>query len=172
MTLTKSTHSSGANLQLEEGATDVLKILCFRLAGEEFAINVLDVEEIVRRKEIMQQSEIPTFAHGVISVRGRKIPAVDLRRAFGMENRLTDDSCQFVIACIADQTVALVVDSVSGVQRMPKDAIQPISDIALPPGCKCISGMIGEDEQYTLMIDLSCLLTSHQLTELKGCYLK
>ncbi|MBU1318681.1 MAG: chemotaxis protein CheW [candidate division Zixibacteria bacterium] len=169
MTLTKSTYCSGANIQVGEGATDIRKILCFKLAGEEFAINVLDVEETVHHKEIMQQSGMPNFAYGVIHVRGKTIPVIDLRNCFDLERRSGKESFQFVIVNIADQKVGLVVDSVTGVQRMSKDAIQPVSDVALPLGCKCISGILGEDDQYTLMIDLSCLLTSHQLTELGGC---
>lgn len=168
MTITKSTPSLQANLKLED-STNILKVLCFRLAGEEFAIDVHDVEEIVRNKEVFQPVEMPAFAHGTINVRGRTVPVMDLRRVFDMESRQKHDSFQFIIACIEDQTIALEVDSVSGVQRLPKDSIQPISDIALPYGCSFISGLLTEDDKYALMIDLSCLLTSSQLIELRSC---
>jgi purine-binding chemotaxis protein CheW len=161
MSTKKAVVETGMNSKLASENADTFKILCFRLGGEEFAIDVAHIDEIVRHQEIRMTKDAADFAHGSIDLRGKTIPVMDLRKCFDMKLRSTKESYQFVVVNMADQKVGLIVDSVTGVQKSKRAAIQPVADVALPPGCDCISGIIGEDEQYMLMVDLQNLFEGH-----------
>jgi len=162
---------AGSNMisRIVTDSADTIKVLCFQLGGEEFAIDVAHVDEIVQQREIRPAQGLPEFADGCIQHKGKQIPVMDLRKCFDMEPRITEDSFQFIMVSTSDQRVGLVVDSVTGIRKSHREALQPVADIALPHGCNCISGIIGEDEQYTLLINLENLFAGHLHFDSAGC---
>jgi len=107
---------------------EYLQLVAFRVGKEEYSVPILQVQEIIRVPEITRVPRVPNFVEGVINLRGRVIPVVDLRKRFGLaEVTLTRESRILVIES-GEKTVGFIVDSVSEVLRLPVSALEP------PPG--------------------------------------
>ena len=114
------------------------KYLMFNLGKEEYGIDIARITAIEELQKITVIPDMPNFVKGVINLRGKVIPAVDLRLRFGMEEREYDDRTCIVIVSVNESTIGLIVDIVSEVHEIGKDDIGP------PPSFKSASGK----EQY------------------------
>jgi len=103
------------------------KFLTFILSREEYGIEIRYVTEIVGIQNITQVPDMPGFIKGVINLRGKVIPVMDVRLRFDIEERPYDDRTCIVVININEQAVGLIVDRVSEVLDIPK------TEIELPP---------------------------------------
>ena len=109
--------SQGETVRLEQMVT-------FNLGQEEFGINIQQVQEINRVAEITRVPQTEHYVKGIINLRGKVIPIIDLRLKFGMPGRDYDHHTRIVVVDITGETVGLVVDSVSEVLRVPPDSFE------------------------------------------------
>ena len=114
------------------------KFLMFKLGKEEYGIDITRITAIEELPQITAIPDMPNFVKGVINLRGKVIPAVDLRLRFGIEEREYDDRTCIVIVTMNESTIGLIVDIVSEVNEIKKD------DIGAAPSIKNASG----NEQY------------------------
>jgi purine-binding chemotaxis protein CheW len=114
------------------------KFLMFRLGAEEYGIDITRITAIEELPQITAIPDMPNFVKGVINLRGKVIPAVDLRLRFGIEEKEYDDRTCIVIVSVNESTVGLIVDIVSEVHEIEK------KDIGEAPSFKNVSGK----EQY------------------------
>lgn len=114
------------------------KYLMFNLGNEEYGIDITRITAIEELPQITVIPDMPDFVKGVINLRGKVIPAVDLRLRFGLKAREYDDRTCIIIVSINRNTIGLIVDIVSEVHEIRKDDIGP------PPSFKDASGK----EQY------------------------
>jgi purine-binding chemotaxis protein CheW len=114
------------------------KFLMFKLGEEEYGIDITRITAIEELPQITAIPDMPNFVKGVINLRGKVIPAVDLRLRFGIEEKDYDDRTCIVIVSLENSTVGLIVDIVSEVHEIGKEDIGP------PPAFKNKSGK----EQY------------------------
>ena len=114
------------------------KFLMFKLGSEEYGIDITRITAIEELPQITAIPDMPIFMKGVINLRGKVIPAVDLRLRFGIEERAYDDRTCIIIVSLESNTVGLIVDIVSEVHEIEK------ADIGPPPAFKNKSGK----EQY------------------------
>lgn len=105
------------------------KYLTFKLAAEEYGLEILKVQEIIKMMTIIKVPRTPDFVRGVINLRGKVIPVVDLRMKFGMPTLdTTDKTCVIVVQLNRDSgrlTMGIVVDEVSEVLDIVRDEIEP-----------------------------------------------
>jgi purine-binding chemotaxis protein CheW len=106
-------------------AEDLFQLVSFKLGTEEFGVDILDVQEINRMTEITTVPQAPEFVEGVINLRGKVIPIVDLRKRVDMGVKEYDKDTRIVVVNIEKNTVGLIVDSVSEVLRIPKSSVEP-----------------------------------------------
>lgn len=114
------------------------KYLMFNLGDEEYGIDIARITAIEELPQITTIPDMPNFVKGVINLRGKIIPAVDLRLRFGIEEREYDDRTCIVIVSVDDSTIGLIVDIVSEVHEIKNNDMGP------PPSFKNTSGK----EQY------------------------
>ena len=114
------------------------KYLMFNLGKEEYCIDIKRITAIEELPQITTIPGMPNFVKGVINLRGKVIPAVDLRLRFGIEEKEYDDRTCIVIVSVNESTIGLIVDIVLEVHEIRKD------DIGDPPSFKNASGK----EQY------------------------
>ncbi len=114
------------------------KFLMFTLGEEEYGIDITRITAIEELPQITNIPDMPNFVKGVINLRGKVIPAVDLRLRFGMEEKEYDDRTCIVIVSMKESTIGLIVDIVSEVHEIKEN------DIGAPPSFKNASGK----EQY------------------------
>ncbi|MEW6516708.1 MAG: chemotaxis protein CheW [candidate division FCPU426 bacterium] len=112
-----------------------IRLVVFKLGGEEFGAPIHQVHEILRLVEITRVPRAPRFIEGVVNLRGRIIPILDLRRRFDLPLDTTPERKQRIMEVEVDeQILGMIVDEVSEVVRLPVDAIEPppamVADIA------------------------------------------
>jgi purine-binding chemotaxis protein CheW len=109
----------------EDEDTQKDKYLTFHLAGEDYGIDVAFVTEIIGIQKITEVPDMPKCIKGVINLRGRVIPVMDIRLRFKLEKRKYDDRTCIVVVDINNTAVGLVVDEVSEVVDIPSDQVEP-----------------------------------------------
>ena len=143
---------------LKETSKEVLQLVTFTLGTEEYAVDILRVQEINRMTEIAKVPNSPSHVEGVINLRGRVIPVVSLRHRFGLEHRESDERSRIVIMDIQGITVGLVVDAVSEVLRIPLGTVDPAPRMATEAGREFIRGIAKLDDRLIILIDMDLLI--------------
>ena len=118
----------------ENEDTQANKYLFFRLGKESYGIGIRFIIEIIELQHISEVPEMPRYVKGVINLRGKVIPIVDLRLRFEMEERPYDDRTCIIVTEIGGVLIGLVVDTVEEVMEIPEDHIDP------PPRFKAVAG--------------------------------
>ena len=135
------------------------QLVVFNLANEEYGVAITQVQEIIRQPEITRIPGMPDFIEGVINLRGRIIPVIDLRKRFGLQHKEASDSTRIVVADASGQTIGLVVDSVSEVINLPKEQIDPIPPSIASIDAEYLSGVGKLEKRIVILLDLAKLLS-------------
>lgn len=127
------------------------QLVVFQLGNEEYAVAIDKVKEIIRYKEATKLPSTPPYMEGIINLRGKVIPVVDLAKRFGLERELTEGK-QAVIIEAAGQEVGVVVDGVTEVLRIDDSAIEPAQSVAYGAEFLRSIGKVGE--RLLIILDL------------------
>lgn len=148
-----------------------IQLATFRLGDEEYAVNVAQVQEIVRLSAITAVPRTPAFVEGVINLRGRIVPVIDLARRFELAPRPRDKSTRIIITELDGHTVGMLVDAVTEVLRLPSTAIAPPPEM-LHSGISAefITGIGQLDTRLLIMLDLPRLLSRQEGEALEGLH--
>lgn len=146
------------------------KYLAFTLAGEAYAVPVLAVREIIRLCPITPVANMPSHVRGVINLRGRVIPLVDLRVRFGLSAAPDHDRTCIVVGQVAAaaggvRPYAVVVDGVDEVAALTAADIAPPPDFGAAVDVRFITGMARREAGVTTLIDLDAVATADRLPE-------
>jgi purine-binding chemotaxis protein CheW len=143
------------------------KYLTFSLAGEEYGIGILKIREIIGMLPITSVPETPLFVKGVINLRGKVIPVVDLRRRLGMPTMdYTERTCIIVVEiAVAAGTVSMgvVVDSVSEVLNIKGADIEDTPSFGTQFNTEYILGMAKVGKNLKILLDIEKALTSDEI---------
>ena len=108
----------------QNSLNDLIQLVSFKLGQEEFGIDIRKVQEINRMVEITKVPQTEHYIEGIINLRGKVIPILDLRKKFGMPEREYDNQTRILVVEISSDTVGLIVDSVSEVLRVPTGSLE------------------------------------------------
>ena len=130
------------------------KFLTFVLGNEEYGIEIRNVTEIIGIQKITDLPDVPHYVKGVINLRGKVIPVVDVRIRFGLPERAYDERTCIVVVNIKDISVGLIVDSVSEVLDIPDEDIEPPPKVNMGASSRYIRslGKVGEDVKILLEV--------------------
>ena len=142
----------------------ILQLVTFTLGQEEYAVDILKVQEINRMKEITRVPNSPSYVEGVINLRGKVIPVVDLRKKFGLEEKENDEQSRIMIMDIQGITMGLVVDSVSEVLRIPSSTVEPTPPMASNISAEFIKGIAKLEDRLIILLDMDRLLGKSEET--------
>lgn len=131
------------------------KYLTFHLGSEYYGIEIRFVTEIIGIQKITVIPEMPDYIKGVINLRGKIIPVMDVRMRFRLVPRAYDERTCVIVVNIRDTAIGLVVDTVSEVASIPEESIEPASGLNGTRGNAFIKGIgkIGEDIKIILDVD-------------------
>ncbi len=146
----------------------ILQLVTFNVGEEEFGVEILAVREINRMMEITRVPHAPPFVEGVINLRGRVIPVVDLRKRFGLGAIERDKNTRIVVVELGDKVVGFLVDSVSEVLRVPEDLVEPPPPIVGGIDREYLDGVVKLEDRLLILLDLKKLLGSDEQEELEG----
>jgi len=141
---------------------NLLQLVSFSLGNEEFAVDILKVQEINRMIEITKVPKSPDFVEGVINLRGKVIPIVDLRKRFGLNPKENDKQTRIIVVDINGKVIGLVVDSVSEVLRLPSETIEPPPPMVAGVDAQYISGVGKLDNRLLILLDLNKILSTEE----------
>jgi purine-binding chemotaxis protein CheW len=144
-----------------------LQFVSFRLDDTEFAVDVFTVQEILRYKPVIPVPEAPDFVRGVIDVRGRLLPVIDLRRRFGVESPMETGATRIMVAGFDGDQVGLVVDAVSEVMRVPASAVVDPPPYIRSVAAGYVRGIVRLEDRLVVVIELSRVLGSDELIALR-----
>ena len=146
---------------------EILQLVTFHVAREEFAVDILDVREINRMMEITRVPQAPEFVEGVINLRGQVIPVVDLRKRFGLEAEERDKNTRIVVVELGSKVVGFLVDSVSEVLRVSTSLVEPPPALASGIEADYIRGVVKLEDRLLVLLDLHRLLNRGEARELQ-----
>ena len=142
---------------------ELLQLVTFSIGEEEFGVNILKVQEIIRTMEITKVPRAPEFVEGVINLRGKVIPIIDLRRRFGLAPKAHDKNTRIIVIEINNIIVGFVVDAVSEVLRIPASTVEPPPPVVAGVDSDYISGVGKLQDRLLIMLDLDKLLSSEDM---------
>ena len=139
------------------------KYLTFGLAGEEYGLEILRVREIMGVMDITAVPRTPDFVKGVINLRGKVIPVVDLRLKFGFEAlEHTEETC-IIVVDVGSIEMGIVVDRVSEVLDIAEENIDDAPSFGSSVNTDFILGMGKSEERVTILLDIQKVLTGEEL---------
>ncbi|MCB9068283.1 MAG: purine-binding chemotaxis protein CheW [Calditrichae bacterium] len=145
------------------------QFLTFTLARQEYGIEIRHVTEIIGIQRITDLPDMPAYIKGVINLRGKVIPVVDVRLRFGMENRKYDERTCIIVVNFNDAAVGLVVDTVSEVMNIPAHNIEPSPKASLKSsGGRFIKGLGKVEDDVKILLDIEQLLFDEALAEMSA----
>ena len=128
------------------------------LAKEAYGLSVLKIREIIRQQRITHVPQLPKSTKGVINLRGRVIPIIDLRLKLGLEAETTDHTCIVVVEVVLQSgrssTQGLIVDGVDEVANVPAENIEPTPEFGVGVDTSFILGIAKVKGQVIMLLDV------------------
>jgi purine-binding chemotaxis protein CheW len=147
---------------------EVVQWVTFRLEGETYGINVMQVQEVLRYTEIAPVPGAPDYVLGIINLRGNVVTVIDTRSRFGLPpNEITDNS-RIVIIEAEKQVVGILVDSVAEVVYLRSSEIDSAPNIGTEESAKFIQGVSNHDNELLILVDLNKLLSDDEWDEISS----
>ena len=148
--------------------TNKREFLTFTLADEEYALDILTVQEIRCYEPVTRIVGAPPFIKGVVNLRGAIVPIVDMRIKLALEKVDYTDFTVVIILSIAGRLVGIVVDSVSDVLALTPEQIRPAPELGSAIDIRYITGLATIDQRMVIMLDIARLMTSKEMQLLDG----
>jgi purine-binding chemotaxis protein CheW len=142
------------------------KYLTFQLAREHYGIEIYYVTEIIGIQTITELPEMPDFIRGVINLRGRVIPVMDVRARFKLPDRDYDERTCIIVVEIKDTSVGLVVDEVREVMDIPEESVEPPPKATGKENSNFLKGVGKVENDVKIILNVSQLLFDKELEEL------
>lgn len=153
-------HPAHAAHAASEGDLTIAEYLTFTLGSEEYAIDILKVQEIRGYEQPTMIANAPPFIKGVINLRGIIVPIVDLRIKFNLGSVEYTEFTVVIILNVAGRVIGIVVDSVSDVISMTGDQVRPAPDFSATFDTRYIIGLATLEERMLIVTDIEKLMVS------------
>jgi purine-binding chemotaxis protein CheW len=152
--------------------TESAQYLTFKLGDEEFALDILQVREVLDYTRITKIPRTPDFMTGVINLRGSVVPVVDFRLKFGMtKNERTIDTCIIIVEVNVEgekTVLGALADSVQEVIDLEPGQIEPAPRIGTRLNTDFIKGMGKREDQFIVLLDIDKVFSSEELQMVQG----
>jgi purine-binding chemotaxis protein CheW len=152
---------NGQTLMTAEGG--VQEYLTFTLGKEEYAMDILKVQEIRGYDSVTHIANTPDFMKGVINLRGVIVPIIDMRIKFNLDNVVYDEFTVVIIMNVLGRVIGIVVDGVSDVVTLPDDQIKPAPEFGSSINAEYITGIGTENDSMLILVDIEQLMGSDDM---------
>jgi len=151
---------------MNEGANGEVQLVVFKLGNEEYGVDITQVREIIKMKEITRIPNAPEFVEGVINLRGQITSVTDLRKRLGIGVHENSEQTRIIIVELDKSTIGMVVDSVSEVLRLNKEDIDSTPSMAANMETKYVRGVGKLTDRLLILLDLNKVLMQNEVREL------
>ncbi len=147
--------------------SEELQLVVFRLANEEFGLDISQVREIIRMQEVTPMPKAPEFITGVLNLRGQIVAVMDLAQRFGIKDSLRTDVTRIIIVEVGDSKIGLIVDEVPEVIRMPLNDMEPTpAMIESKVHAEFIKGVGKFQDRLIIVLDAGSILSKEESAHL------
>jgi purine-binding chemotaxis protein CheW len=145
---------------------ELLQLVSFKIGDAEFGVDILRVQEINKMMDLTVVPNTPTFIEGVVNLRGRIIPVLNLRSKLGLEIKKYDSETRIIVVDLHDKTIGFIVDEVKEVLRIPKSITEPPPEIVAGVDSEYITAIGKLEDRLLILLDLTKILTHEERVEL------
>jgi len=159
---------SAEDLNAENGIKESKELLTFFLAGEEYGVDILRVQEIKGWDSVTHIPNTPEYIRGVINIRGSIVPIIDMRLRFNLEMKEYDATTVVIVLNVvneytADRTMGIVVDAVSDVYNIPIDDVKASPDFGTAIDTEFVTGLATVENNMIIVLDIDHMLNAAEL---------
>ncbi len=137
----------------QQATLDVVQFVCFKLANEEYGIDINCVQEVIRPRQITPLPQLPDFVLGVMNIRGSVVPVFDLRRKLHLATKQMDDHSRIVLVQIDGALGSYLVDEVLDNIKLDSSKLDPTPDVRMSVPKECVRGLGVVDGRMIVIID-------------------
>jgi len=143
---------------------ELIQLVSFMLADEEYGVEVLKVREIIRMPTITKMPNVPQHVEGIINLRGKVIPIISMRRRFGLVENQNSSQTRIIIMDVVGSLTGFIVDAVSEVIRIHSSEIQPPPSMMLSGGIgqEFITGVFNHAERLLIIMDIDRMFSEDE----------
>lgn len=151
-------------------ADDDLQLVTFQLCEEQYGVDIMDVDGIVKPEDVRAIPNAPSYVEGIFNLRGAIIPVINLHRRFRIDRARLDEADRllsgFVIINVNEMQLAVIIDKVSRVVRVSRSEMQPPPQVFSGIGAEYIEGVVTRAEGYLIVLDVEKLFNARELQEI------
>ena len=151
--------SNSLNIIDKHAEHDVLQLVSFNIENEEFAIDILNIQEINRISEVTRVPNTPEFVKGVINLRGKVVPVIDLRLRLGQSATERNSNTRIIVFEVEGKIIGFIVDKVNEVIRINSSATEPPPSIVSGIDAKYITAIAKMGERLLILLDLKTIIS-------------
>jgi len=143
---------------------ELIQLVSFMLADEEYGVEVLKVREIIRMPTITKMPNVPQHVEGIINLRGKVIPIISMRRRFNLMENENNSQTRIIIMDVVGSLTGFIVDSVSEVIRIHGSEIQPPPSMVISGGVsqEFITGVYNHAERLLIIMDIDRMFSDEE----------
>ena len=147
-------------------STSLIQLVSFKIGEEEFGVDITKVQEIIRMVDITRVPNAPHFVEGVINLRGKVIPIIDMRKRLELDSKEYDKDTRIIVVEIEGKIVGFIVDSVSEVLRIDQAVTEAPPPMVSGINAEFITSIAKLDDRLLILLDLEKVLTSEEKGEI------
>lgn len=157
-------------VELQDVPMREVQLVTFALGAETYAVDVSQVREIGKIKDITHIPKMPSFVEGVMNLRGQVTTVIDLRRRFGITGPgERTDQARIIVAEVDGGQLGVIVDAVQDVIRVPASAMAPLpKTVASEVDARFLVGIFKLPDRLVALLDLSRILSPQELGEARA----
>ena len=156
-------------MQAQQNVEDpILQWVTFRLSGETYGVNVMQVQEVLRYTEIAPVPGAPDYVLGIINLRGNVVTVLDTRNRFSLQDGEVTDATRIVIVEADEHVVGLLVDSVAEVVYLRQSEIENPPNAGHEESARFIQGVCNKNDELLILVELEKILTDQQWSEIEN----
>lgn len=153
------------------GTANALQLVTFQLGNEQYGIDIMDVEGIVKIEDVRPLPNAPSYVEGIFNLRGEIIPVINLHRRFHIKHAVLSEEDEllsgFVVINIDGRHLAIMIDKVARVVTVENESIQPPPEVISGIGAEYIQGVVSEEDHYLIILDIQRLFNVRELQQLE-----
>ncbi len=145
--------SQAASAAVEAAPSQELELLAFRLGEEEYAVAVEQVKEVLKNRELTPVPNASDYVRGVMALRGRVLPVIDLCMRLGLPSVVKDEKSRIVVVSAGEEDAGILVDRVTGVVRIAPDSVRPAPE-TIERGAEFLKGIARRGDRLYILLDV------------------
>jgi len=136
------------------------QMVVFTLGEENYGIDIFQINEIIRLPEVTSIPRTENHMRGLVNLRGKTIPVIDLNKRFGQFSKEDGDDTRIIVVDSTDGVVGIVVDAVSEVITLEPNQIEPAPALVAGQDCQFVKGVAKTENGLITLIDLNLILAA------------